>query len=174
MVWELSPAMIVAVAVTGWGGGMRMARLALVVSLALFVVACSARQPAPGPVIGVSVRNHTNAAIDYVLTTRGPEGNGSSLGRIEACDVVASSFSKTDGQTWQASVNDVEVINSAHELPEVGPGQILQIVIDVFQDGEPIVGDILVRSDEDPDDQRTEGAIHAEVIAGLRCRGADG
>ena len=141
---------------------------AVAIGLLLLLAACTTSQPAGTPSIEIFVRNHTDAAVDYVVTTREPDANGSMSGPVAACDAGGALFSEVDDQTWRATVDGASVIDSDDPLPEVGPGEVLEIFIEVRPNQEPEIGDMTVRAEGNADRQRSEGEWQA-VLDGLEC-----
>lgn len=148
---------------------------ALAVSFAL--VACGG--DSSQPMTYVVVRNHTDSPVDGRVTIVEPQGSGSTSGPTPACDVGAFGHGMVEGQEWSATVGGVLVVDSGRPLPDVQPGEVLEIVIDVFPNEESVIGDVSVR--DLADSVGGEPAGHSErpgwserlweLAEGLRCTG---
>ena len=134
--------------------------------------ACATSAPSGAGITEVWYLNRSAVAVHTEMATRETSAagvlmsDGSSTADVPPCDVGGARVDLMPGQhqTWTVTVAGSVVLTSDADLPNAGPGEALEILVDIPPEGEPTV-----RVDTVPARPLDDRSRSEELAAGLDC-----
>ena len=132
-------------------------------ALSVVLMASCAGEIDTEPYAYAAIRNHTDSEVTIREDDRGREEAGSASSPTPPCDVGVVGWPLREGVTWWVTVDGTLILDSKMDLPEVGVGDVLEILIDVREGEAPSLTAVSVRPAEAA---RAGGALPVAALRG--------